>query len=1056
MGLAADLTLGPPASFGAEELRITWKSSLRIGGREEKKLKGLGRHPGRSQADPSLDGAIIQDGRRWKKAKASPTGYGGRTLREDKLGAKAELQEAFLDEVFENCPYNREYSKPPARRKPRRMQKSHSEPALRPSRQSPTHHSPTHHTLPSIQDGVKAARTALRRKPRHVTHHLPALKGPGLVFSENIPVRGPDPPKKALVSREEAPRQPLMELTLPPIGLDTASLVAQSICTPSQSKRPRSALRQISSTALSITAELDRAMLQLQQSEERSWADNTLTNVREREEADEVGSLHGASERLDAPSSPTSPTGRRSVLSSREGSLMMERQVSNLSRLSLVTLQEEWAEAPQESGMNEERMRAAFLHFVEPGTFDLSIQNLIELLRFVGHPVVSSTGSAVQLLVKEVTTYEYLDYDEFIIFMEKYAAYEKEHFHNVFKKFDADESGELDLSELRLLIKEVGIMTLNGMIKEAMSIVDVDCSGQLSFDEFLKFLRVYQRNEGFTAAEVKEISNIMDLVRSEDEGNKARAQEGILVDSLSDVLVRFFGIHCREDAQRLHKEIKDRHSLHNPHAPPNFQLRMSEVLLYARQLRERYYDQLKRQRKSGEPDAVQASSPKKAGQKSKLKPDRKNIVEFELYDSNSDGTISIDELRRALKSLEYEPMTVVLEEIFDEVLPEPGEAGRNLEFDEFFDFLLVYRQREGFLKSEVQSLKGVFHTFDEDNSGDVSGLELGDVFRYLGHSLSMDELKRFILIVDEDRSNELNFREFLRLMQLHRIDVIRQMRDIFSRFRESGMLPRSHLLAALSKCGHKDPPKEVILEISCEPMDFESFVHLADRLHRLKVGQERKRAGFSDTEIDKILEMFRRFDKDGSGDIDCDELQLVFREFGWAPSTAEEQEEIWGRLDRARALAREAGVEDTTEDGSACVKEWEFVQLARMIRRQQETADERAEARLAQSLKFSMPEVNEFREIFLFWLSKECEGSDDSEDEGETKKEVLTRETIRRLVRTMGVRFTTESKEMLDKELEHLGKGSITLDFQGFLHLMRWIIDTGFGGICTDEKPSLK
>jgi len=708
---------------------------------------------------------------------------------------------------------------------------------------------------------------------------------------------------------------------------------------------------------------------------------------------------------------------------------------------------EEFLEKEEESeGISEERLKHAFLNFVEPGTFDLAIQNLLELLRYVGHPVISSTGEAVEDLVREITTYEYLDYDEYISFMERYAEYEKEHFHEVFHNYDDDGSGELDLRELRQLLKEVGIMTLSGMFSEAIEVVDVDNNGQLDFEEFLKFLKIYQRNEGFTSEEVEDICESIDQLRDSEFVPPERGP-GIPVELLADILIRFFGVHTTDDANDLQQKLIDRHVLHNPHANPSFMLSVTDVLLCGRQLREKYYHDLKNPPKE---EAVPGGSSTRV---SLQVLNRASVVEFEKYDEDGDRKISQPELRRALKKMEYEPLSEVLDEILDEVLPEEEEEenpDRVLEFDEFFDFLLVYRQREGFLKEEVQEYKDIFHNYDEDNSGDVSTLELGDIFRYIGYSLTVDELKRYILLVDEDRTNELNFREFLRLMHLHRNNVIRRIRDAFNMAMDIRLeiVNRSGALKALQDLGHTDLPKESISEIPDE-CEFEDFVHLADKFHKEKVLRERKKAGFSETELDYILELFNRFDTDGGGSLDCKELQGVFTAFGWVPKDREEAEEIFGRLDLARKLAREAGVEDTTELGSTEINAWEFVQLARMIRKQQETAEERAMTKLATELRFTMPEVNEFREVFTYWL-KDGKDSDESESEEEdgTKKEgALSRDIVRHLIRRMGVRFTTESKDLLDKQLEVVGKGSLEIDFQAFLHLMRWLLDTDFGGL---------
>mmetsp|Transcript_27085 Transcript_27085/g.46974 ORF Transcript_27085/g.46974 Transcript_27085/m.46974 type:complete len:1007 (+) Transcript_27085:35-3055(+) len=949
------------------------------------------------------------------------------------------------DELFHNSPYKKDLIKSTkgfrSRRQDRQdirpwMQKSDSEPALRSNRGAP----PAQHV--SLQkDGAqavgKAAQGSMKRsasQPRRPPHHLPALQDADK--GGTFPGRGSPGSLESQRQTDDSP------------GSKRSVMSPMSQTWPQgtgKPKRPAQALQTISTTANTITRDLDKTMNKLLGFQEGTWANATLSNVQEGEDNPELYSQIGIG-----------ISGRLSVnLSATGGSLSqesaMERQSSGQSRKSVSgTVEIEEIEEPQ--GLDEEKMRRAFLNYVEPGTFDLSIQSLIELLKYCGHPVVATTGDAVQELVKEVTSYEYLDFDEFISFMERYTQWEKDNFHDIFMEFDEDGSGELDIYELRLLIKEVGIMSLAGMFQEAISLVDVDNNGTLDFDEFLKFLRIYQRNEGFTTEEVGELLENMATIRVAENVGKECPQDGLPVDFLPDLLVRFFGMHIKEDANQLQKKIVERHMLHNPHSSPHYNLGLKDVLLHGRQIREKYYDDLKKPNISGDAKDM-------ANKRQSLLILHSNFSEMQQFDKNGDMKISFKELKDALKTMQYEAMSRVIFEILNEVLPEEYVPGQELEFDEFFDFLLIYRQREGFLKKEVVELKGIFHTFDEDRSGDVSTLELGDVFRYMGYSPSVDDLKRWILVVDEDRTNELNFREFLRLMQIHRAGEIRRIRGCFEKFwdKATQKCTRGQLLPALASTGHKDIPKEVAKKLPNDGLDFERFLLLVEECHSIKVFDHRKKAGFSDTEIDNVLELFRRFDKDGGGELDCTELQGVFAAFGWAPKNQEEQEEIFGRLDRARSLAREAGVEHVTPDGSGEIREWEFVQLARMIRRQQETAEEREMVKLAHDLKFTMPEVNEFYEVFQHWVKIE-EGSDaESDDEdGGSEPKVLSRDTVRRLVRAMGVRFTPESKEKLDKKLEDLtaATGTVTIDFKNFLRLMRWILDIDFGNI--NEKLNEK
>lgn len=1074
MPFEVDLGVGPTSVAGPEAKRLTWRSSLRIGAGRAQHLKGLGCHPGRSQMLISQCIATPAGERQEsRKAKFQAEVDG---LKKELYLLEAELEDVVLD-GFEDSPYNRDLARRPRRkmrRKELQTQRSESEPALRLHRHSPAQQGSSPKDLlrgrdfPS-PDGSKlqshggrgVARDASRRsksQPHQESQRLPPLQGADQVSGGSFPRRG------CLSPARNHDRPPQLSVTLPAIDAATeggskAEFLMQTLSSPSPKRRTlqSQALWQICSTAHSISEELDRTCAQLERFREDDWASKVLSNVE-----DEASASREWCSGVDAMESPAHRSASGDFLDESASVALSRRASSDMI----------------EPVLDEARLQAAFSKFTEPGTKDLSIDNLPQLLRFLGHPLLGTAEQDAQDIAKDITMYEYLNFDEFFSFMQKYIEYEREHFHEVFNTFDKDESGELSIGELRKLLQDLEIMTLSAMFKEALQAVDVDCNGQLNFKEFLKFLRIYTKNEGFTEKETSEIKQIVSQVGYVySVGSKALESLQLPVDLLEEVLVRFFGMHAAQDAHKLLEELAERNKLNNPDGGIDSEpemITLPDILLYARRIREIHYHRLKsfqaEDQSTNDMTSVLYRSTSifmckqnehKANQKVVIR--GSTLAEFARFDSNNDDKIDERELKKALLKMGYEPLTMVIHEILDEVLPEPWTAGRELEFDEFFDFLLVYRQREGFLKSEVEMLRRIFFNFDEDNSGSVSTLELGDVFRYMGYSPSVDELKHYILMVDEDRSNELNFKEFLKLMQVHRSSVIQGMRNAFVACmdKKTDTLPRAQVRSALEKLGHHSPSKELIQRLPSVAMDFDDFVRLVDECHQVLVAEQRKRAGFSDSELEKISETFNNFDKDGSGDINKSEMHLLFQAFGWQPKTQQEQRDIFGHLDRARALAREAGVQDTSPDGAATVKLWEFVQLWRMIQRQQEGAQEKMMARLAHELKFTLPEVTEFREIFLHWINVRQHEADENDD-GDTlhlehdSDEGIERETVRRICRSMGVKLTTVIKQRLDKELDLLLDGNKTLDFQAFLHLMRWIIDTGFGGICPAERPSLR
>merc|ERR1712203_1319130 len=178
-------------------------------------------------------------------------------------------------------------------------------------------------------------------------------------------------------------------------------------------------------------------------------------------------------------------------------------------------------------------------------------------------------------------------------------------------------------------------------------------------------------------------------------------------------------------------------------------------------------------------------------------------------------------------------------------------AGNDLTFYDFVDFVLLFRRREGFHQDECAKMQHLFERFDVDESGEINALELIDLFRHLGHRLTLDEVHVFLRQVDENESNCLDFPEYLRLMRLHREDELRRISAVFNEFadpHEVGVLPGLRVPYALEQLGHDttDPSGK---RKSYKPENFEGFVQLADACRASSVAKDRRKAGFSDARI---------------------------------------------------------------------------------------------------------------------------------------------------------------------------------------------------------------
>jgi len=667
------------------------------------------------------------------------------------------------------------------------------------------------------------------------------------------------------------------------------------------------------------------------------------------------------------------------------------------------------------SASDAARMEAAFRRFKVPDGQELHVDDVKNVLDYLGH--VFATDENVEKAIKATTSFDYLDFEEFLALEERFMQFEREQCHRVFKEFDIDNSGNISVDELKSLLSELGFIPLSNMMKEALAMVDKDGDGELNFPELVQFLRVYRRAEGFSALDALEFRRIFDLFSA-----KASAAPGVLpADQLADALVQAFGLHVSTIATELETKVTRSGGLRKSSAfrdtdERGVNLSFQEFMIFARKVREASLDQLR------------STFPAFKG------------GDFEQFDADGSGGINQEELRNWLRHVGYTPLRQNVTEIFAEV---DKDSNCELDITELFDFMMIYCQREGFRSQHVQDMRMTFERFDTDGVGEINTLQLADLFRELGYSCTLEQLHAHVSEVDVNGSNRLDFREFMRLMRLHREEELLEINTVFERFKTSARrtLSAKDLKAALRALGHDGLPKVHGLK-ELRELDFDSFVNIADACRTERVAKERKYAGFTEDQIRNFRKIYDRFDADGSGEIDTTELMGVLKVFRWEPKTREEQKTLLAKFDAARKLARYAGVEDVCEDGSGAIDFWTFVQLSRMLESDLEASEEKLMSELMAELKFTIKDVEEFRQVYnerkRLWSEQRGKVSD-KEPAG------LPSDAIYRLMNFLGLSLPKERKIQLDEQLDALGSTpDAGLDFPGFLRLMRWLMESGW------------
>jgi Ca2+-binding EF-hand superfamily protein len=678
-------------------------------------------------------------------------------------------------------------------------------------------------------------------------------------------------------------------------------------------------------------------------------------------------------------------------------------------------------------------IRRAFKRFQVPDGNEVHRDDLSDLIQYLGYTI--TVAGDVANCADAVTHYSEFDLDDVRSFVSLYAKEEATRIRTSFHAHDSDQTGQIKSQAVRKTMCDIGMVPVRAMVDEAFKIADLDSDGELCFFEFVRFLSAYGREECFTGTEVAKLRRVFERFATGVSDGEPVMQPSALVEAL----VQVFGLETRQLSVGVSNRLSSKGRLQV--------VGFREFLKFARRLREaecaRYH----------------------------------NV--FNTHDTDGSGRISTQEILQVLRALGYEPLGAVITEVLEEV---DFESDGQLDYEEFLHFIMIFRARDGFLQREVKELEAVFARFDFDNSGEFSVAELGAVLRYLGHAVVLDELHTLVSVVDVNRSGALDLPEFMRLMRLHRDSEIRRFRDIFDEHckNQSVVLPRSMLFAALRSAtaglsldsggaGEEAIRKALMQHQSGVDVDFDEFVGLADQCRAVRVVATQKMAGFSELEIKHLQELFGKYDKDRSGDISVNEIQVLLSDLGMECRTLDERRAVQARLDEARTAAREAMGEGAGNAGGGnAVGFWEVVQLIRLLRNENDRAEDHKMELLRESLGFSAKEVNDFREVFLTTArdSSRCTPVSagntvtpainaslsffsSAPTVGGTTEDGLSPESFCLLLRSLGVeRLSSAQKQELQRRTAQCDKNKDGhLNFTGFLRMMRWLLDSDFAGI---------
>jgi calmodulin len=132
-------------------------------------------------------------------------------------------------------------------------------------------------------------------------------------------------------------------------------------------------------------------------------------------------------------------------------------------------------------------------------------------------------------------------------------------------------------------------------------------------------------------------------------------------------------------------------------------------------------------------------------------------IAFNLFDKNSDGAITVQELGSVMRTLGQTPTEAELLQIISQV---DTDGDGTIDFEEFVE--LMKNKMKG-LDAE-EEIREAFKVFDKNGDGYVEVAELRQVVQGLGEPLSEADLQEMIKEADADGDGRISYQEFVRLM----------------------------------------------------------------------------------------------------------------------------------------------------------------------------------------------------------------------------------------------------------------------------------------------------
>lgn len=233
------------------------------------------------------------------------------------------------------------------------------------------------------------------------------------------------------------------------------------------------------------------------------------------------------------------------------------------------------------------------------------------------------------------------------------------------------------------------------------------------------------------------------------------------------------------------------------------------------------------------------------------------LARFERYDRNRNGQLSVAEISSLLVDVGCAPMRRKEQEELAQLIQFVDADGNGtIDFQEFqvlsqrideklrsmrYEDEIEHAMTVGFSESQLRDLRSVFDSLDADGSEKLSAAEVRIGLAQMDKKVSQHAFESAFAALDQDKSGELDFLEFLDFMQL-----MRDGEGIFSedsqklasrpKLLEASLLRRVLENVRLSKSYLNSLSKDELVDTFCNVFELDSSANLCLELSISSVG----------------------------------------------------------------------------------------------------------------------------------------------------------------------------------------------------------------------------